>query len=318
MTLVEKVVLDRLRQKQLSQSIQQPELTNLVNIQGQIEDLLGNTKLSYEEKESMLQRAQNRFTFFKDKLPARATTGIDTLEVPPASSRATPGRVRSATVPAPSAAVPAPSADVPAPSADVPAPSAAVHGPALAVSAPIAPVPAPPLAAPAKTADVSAAAAAAAAPDMFGTIKIPDQYEKKFSKLKKFLSENPGMLGKNLKNEMVLNGRAIPKSNFDNLIRNLYLKSSKYNLTGLDSFAETLHRAHMPSSVFSNSEFSPILKAVPATAPSSPTMPGKRPVSTHKSRSRDRFQSADEGDSESQSGQGKPPGKRPRILKLYR
>ena len=48
MTLVEKVVLERLRQKQLAQSIQQTELANLVNVQEQFEDFLEKTQMSDE------------------------------------------------------------------------------------------------------------------------------------------------------------------------------------------------------------------------------------------------------------------------------
>ena len=129
------------------------------------------------------------------------------------------------------------------------------------------------------------------------------------------------MVGKNSKNEMVLAGKVILDSNFDNLVRNLYVRNSKYNLTGLESFAQTLNKARLPSSILSNSEFSPLLKAVSATAPSSPTFPGKRTLSSHKGKTGDVNLSSEEGDAESQSGHGKPhppPGKRPRILKLYR
>ena len=129
------------------------------------------------------------------------------------------------------------------------------------------------------------------------------------------------MVSKNSKNEMVLAGKAIPDSNFDNLVRILYVKNSKYNLTGLESFAQTSNKARLPSSLLSNSEFSPLLKAVSATAPTSPTILGKATLATHKGKTRDENLSAEEGDAESQSGKGKPhppPGKRPRILKLYR
>ena len=58
MTLLEQAVLDRLRQKQIDQEIQQPELSAIVKIRAQIEDTLNNTKLTDIEKLDILERAQ--------------------------------------------------------------------------------------------------------------------------------------------------------------------------------------------------------------------------------------------------------------------
>ena len=58
MTLVEQAVLDRLRQKQIAQEIQQPELSAMVKIWAQIEDTLNYSKLTDTEKLDILERAQ--------------------------------------------------------------------------------------------------------------------------------------------------------------------------------------------------------------------------------------------------------------------
>ena len=50
MTLLEQAVLDRLRQKQIMQAIQQPELASMANLKAQIEETLNNSKLSDAEK----------------------------------------------------------------------------------------------------------------------------------------------------------------------------------------------------------------------------------------------------------------------------
>ena len=50
MTLVEQAMLDRLRQKQITQEIQQPELSAMVKIRTQIEDARNNNKLSDTDK----------------------------------------------------------------------------------------------------------------------------------------------------------------------------------------------------------------------------------------------------------------------------
>ena len=57
MTLVEQAVLDRLRQKQIAQEIQQPELSAMVKIRTQIEDTLSSSKLTDTEKLDILVRA---------------------------------------------------------------------------------------------------------------------------------------------------------------------------------------------------------------------------------------------------------------------
>ena len=54
MTLIEKAVLDRLRQKQIAQEIQQPELSAMVKIRAQIKDALSSSKLSDPEKLDIL------------------------------------------------------------------------------------------------------------------------------------------------------------------------------------------------------------------------------------------------------------------------
>ena len=60
MTLVEKAVLDRLRQKQIVQEIQKPELSAMVKIQAKLEDTLRSSKLTDTEKLDILERAQEK------------------------------------------------------------------------------------------------------------------------------------------------------------------------------------------------------------------------------------------------------------------
>ena len=339
MTLVEKVVLDRLRQKQLAQSIQQPELANLVNVQEQIEDLLGNTHMSDEEKVTMLQRAQNRFTFFKDKLPVRVTTGTDSIEVPPTLSHPTAGRVRGSTAHAPISAVPAPISTGPAPIAAVPAPISTGPAPISTGPAPTAAVT--PIVAPAPVGG-----------DLFQNVDVPPNRQIKFGAFKEFLSQNPGLVGKNDKNEMTISGKPITGSNFDNLVRNLYVNKASQNLTGNFEFINALKASNVPNTILSNkklvSQFwstgthsrspSPrkptkrskteytkswgLSKYIPSFSAASTSMGTPRPPPfkfTGKAKSGEEdYQSANEDDPEAQSGHGKPPGKRPRILKLYR
>ena len=307
MTLVEKAVLDRLRTKQLTQSIQQPELRNLVEIQAHIENLLTNSKLSDDEKVTLLQAAQNRFKKFKEGLYSHVseTTPEETL-----------------TAPAPDVGPPAPVA-------------APTHTPSKTYS------------------------------KLFGTVNLPKMFQNKFGALKNFLEDRPDLVRKNEKNEMVLEGKPIDGSNFDDLIRNLYIKNQRYNLEGNKEFLSTLRKSNMSPSFISNklvfSIFSPENPSPPhhrstasrgskrlktssaptstsaTTSTSAPpkesgwplfnmTNPFARYATTsHKKESKrggegEDYLSGDEGDPENQSGKGKrhpPPGKQPRILKLY-
>ena len=58
--MVEQAVLDRLRQKQIAQESQQPELSAMVKIRTQIEDTLSNSKLTDTEKLDILERDQEK------------------------------------------------------------------------------------------------------------------------------------------------------------------------------------------------------------------------------------------------------------------
>ena len=66
MTLVEQAVLDSLRQKQIGQEIQQPELIAIVKIRAQIEDTLSSSNLTETEKLDNLERTQEKYGKLKD------------------------------------------------------------------------------------------------------------------------------------------------------------------------------------------------------------------------------------------------------------
>ena len=68
MTLVEQAVLARLRQKQIAQEIQQPELSAMVKIRAQIDDTLSNSILTDNEKLDILERAQEKYGKLKDSI----------------------------------------------------------------------------------------------------------------------------------------------------------------------------------------------------------------------------------------------------------
>jgi len=71
MTLVDKALLDRLRQKQIAQSIVQPELNNMLQIQREIEEILKKSNLSDEEKGNILIQSHARYQKFNELLNSR-------------------------------------------------------------------------------------------------------------------------------------------------------------------------------------------------------------------------------------------------------
>ena len=93
MALVEQAVLDRLRQKQIMQAIQQPELTSMANLKAQIEETLNSSKLSDAEKLEILHRAQDRYDKIQESVgpkalkteiakPEMAETALDSVLLP--------------------------------------------------------------------------------------------------------------------------------------------------------------------------------------------------------------------------------------------
>ena len=257
MTLVEKAMLERLREKKVTEQLANPEMTSMIEIQHQIEGLLNNSKLSDEEKVILLDRARERFAKLMDSL---RPTPLPPLDLPPII-----------TPPPPPTLPPIPP-----------------------TATPFVIPPAPPLPPPRGT----STGVGPAAPSMYESVQLPSQYDAKFGKLKEFLNAVPKLIGKNAYNELILEGKRIPNSNFDDLMRNLYVPRESYNLTGVNELVSTLKRLNLPHNYLSNKDLAEQL-APPSSAQPPPKVSGsvEAPV---------------------QKGKGYPPGKRPRILLLYR
>ena len=90
MTMVEEAVLDRLRQKQIGQEIQQPELSARVKIRTQIEDTLSNSKLTDTENLDILERAQEKHIKLPNSMSTTKTPIVDERGPAPASIDVTP------------------------------------------------------------------------------------------------------------------------------------------------------------------------------------------------------------------------------------
>ena len=128
---------------------------------------------------------------------------------------------------------------------------------------------------------------------------------------------------------MIVQGKVILGSNFDDLMRNMYVRSQSHNLTGLTDLMNALRRVNVPTNFLSNKDAITILKPTYKATPSRPLktpvhVPHKRrkqvsPASPTQVRSSQKVESEEEETFHSpQEGKGHPPGKRPRVLFLYR
>jgi hypothetical protein len=246
MTLVEKAVLDRLREKQITAAIATPELSTMVKIQAQIEDILQNAQMSNEEKLSMLRRAEEKYDKIKESLhPAALQTATTTRTAPPAATS--------------EAAV----------GTDAPSTVEAGYGPE--------------------------------AESIYKDITFAPSIQPKFGKFQEFLAKHPNLIKKNAKDEILIKNKRIPDSNFTHLMRHLYHPQEGQNLTGLPHLIHALKSVDLPQDLISNKSirenWSGESRALALPSPSSHAPPPKE---------------------KSQTGQGKPPGKRPRVLRLYR
>ena len=279
MTLVEKATWDHLREKKAAEKMTHPELMNMIEIQQQIEGILMSTKLSDDEKVDLLDRARTRFEKIRDTLnpaddmPAAAA-------VPIAAPAAAPPAVAPPAAAPPLVAAPAVvAAGIPPPPPGGPPP-------------------------PPRRAHAAVAVGPSQAPILTG-IRLPQQYHAKFDRLKDFLNAHPKIASKNALNEMILDGNRIPNSNFDDLIRNLYVPKDTYNLTGMSDFISTLKREKLPKDDISSKA---AINHLNASFTSQGTMKAEStPVKDSKHKGKD----------SKQSGKGVPPGKRPRVLFLY-
>ena len=100
---------------------------------------------------------------------------------------------------------------------------------------------------------------ASSEPPLFQAVNLPANRKKKFNKFLKFVEENPELIAKNDQNEMVVEGRTLEGSNFDDLIRNIYVQNTKHNLTGIYDFSQALSKANLSSSAISNSKFKQLM-----------------------------------------------------------
>jgi len=117
--------------------------------------------------------------------------------------------------------------------------------------------------------------------------------QNKGNQLVDFLDEHPGVFSTTPKGELTIRGNPIPGSNFSDLFHHLFVHR-KQTPPGLEHFVAALRDLNVPRSSLSNRKVIELLD-------------------------QDEFHDASNvSSSVSQLGKGIPPGKRPRILYLYK
>ena len=139
----------------------------------------------------------------------------------------------------------------------------------------------------------------------FPPVTLPAIYSKKFELFKKFLADHPNDFTSNSKKELVIDGAPLPNSYAPDLFRSLYLRSTKANLLGHANLITKLHQLNADPDMFSNKKVLNFLSYL-----------GKKPPAHSSSKA----QKGTVFSSKPQKGSGFsfPPGKRPRILHVYR
>jgi len=124
---------------------------------------------------------------------------------------------------------------------------------------------------------------------------LPRQYHSKGTRLVEFFDAHPGRFSATAKGEMAIDGKPIPNSNFNDLVRHLFIHR-KQAPVGLDHFAAALRDLNVPRTIISNQKVIDILNQG------------------------ELFHSPTGSPTITQTGKGSrfPPGKRPRILYLYK
>ena len=152
-------------------------------------------------------------------------------------------------------------------------------------------------------------------------LKLQSQYDKKFRKLVDFLNKYPHVISKSPQGEITVHGKTIPDSSFSDLIRGLYVHPPNLNLHGQNEFHNALSSLNLPPAYISSKAVKAKLFPESSEQPKHVESFAESTVVTPHDVVHERPKRKLKAHSLSQDGTGKrkhpPPGKKPRILRLY-
>jgi hypothetical protein len=257
MTLIEEGELERLRQRQIKDY--NPSLKSMVGVQDQIEKLLNDPELDHESKYKILCFLQERFGHLYKTFKNSSSFGKQppALLIPPVvlAQDAEPAAVDEH-------------------------PHETDHNQEPEIKPEIKP-----------DIDDTPDYLSAEDEDEDATqFNIPAQYKNKFENFHKFLLEHKKAISKNVKNELVIDGVAIPNSSYPDLLRSFFVRNYNMNLIGLPNLLTKLRNLKFDPDLVSHKEAKAALNYLKAHP--------------------------------SQTGTGIPihfpPGYKPKILRMYR
>ena len=101
----------------------------------------------------------------------------------------------------------------------------------------------------------------------FSAVTQPPQYADKFAKFHEFVGSRLGLLDKNEKEEVVLEGKTIEGSSFLDLLRQMFVPTASLNVTGVGDLSNAFGKAKLPSTCISTrlnkTVFDPALASAP-------------------------------------------------------
>lgn len=83
-------------------------------------------------------------------------------------------------------------------------------------------------------------------------IGLPSQYERKLGEFSEFLNKHQNHIHGNSKDELVLDGKIIPNTSFSNLVHSMYIRNQNLNLNGFPDFISKLASLNTNPTIFSN------------------------------------------------------------------
>ena len=300
LTLIEEGELERLRQRQIKEY--EPALKSLATTQENIQRLFDDPDLDDEGKFKVLTALQERFGYLygKFKNSGKATAVPDHVPAPAVTPPAIAPAVATA-----GRAVAATTLAAAAPQASAAAAAAAASGVMT------------------KTAD------SAGEPDsemglsgLFssGAANIPVTYERKVKVLQDFLNAHKSEICQNSKQELVIDGLAIPNSSASELIRSLYVKNQNMNLIGQANLLQKLKQLKVDPNMFSQKEVVASLTHLTKhkNSPSSASQSTSKAESQSGWGKRKSHHASRTSSSSSLNNILPPPGKAPRLLHVFR
>jgi len=152
-------------------------------------------------------------------------------------------------------------------------------------------------------------------------LKITNTYRNKFEKISDEIRKQPHKINVASSGEIVLNGKVIQNSSFTDLIRGLYIRKKGTNIHGEEAFVKVLNEINISPDLISHRVPKGML-----TSLLTPTLKGTESPDEYASVGEDSPEQEEEQEGEGKRSKSKkhslkihpPPGKRPRILWLYR